>query len=101
MVHFLQEQLQRKAKVNFVKFDNEPVAWKEKLTEVNEDNLEDALHWVKGLKVNTGGGEMKKTLKWLLITVYIMYLSCNDVCVLWESLRFTLKVKLPACVDRS
>lgn len=73
MVHFLQEQLQRKAKVNFVKFDNEPVAWKEKLTEVNEDNLEDALHWVKGLKVNTGG-KMKKKIEMVIdYSVYYVF----------------------------
>lgn len=59
LFQLMREQLQRKAKVNFVKFDNEPVAWKEKLTEVNEDNLEDALHWVKGLKIGSSTDILK------------------------------------------
>lgn len=64
--HFLQEQLQKKTKFNFIKFDAEPVAWKNKLAEVNERNLEDALHWVRNLQVNMGGGEWKKMLLLLL-----------------------------------
>ncbi|XP_061482908.1 von Willebrand factor A domain-containing protein 3B isoform X3 [Rhineura floridana] len=59
----MQEQLQNKTKFNLVKFDNEAVAWKEKLAIVNEENLEDAVLWVKGLEV----GNSTNTLKALQI----------------------------------
>ncbi|XP_042316665.1 von Willebrand factor A domain-containing protein 3B isoform X2 [Sceloporus undulatus] len=57
------EQLQNKRKFNLVKFDVEAVAWKEKLADVNEHNLEDALIWVEELQV----GGSTNTLQALLI----------------------------------
>ncbi|MBN3299629.1 VWA3B protein, partial [Amia calva] len=47
----MQEQLRHKAKVNFVKFDSRVAAWRDRLAEVNEQNLENAWYWVKGLQV--------------------------------------------------
>ncbi|KAK1167593.1 hypothetical protein AOXY_G10303 [Acipenser oxyrinchus oxyrinchus] len=47
----MQEQLRHKSKVNFVKFDSRAVAWRDRLAEVNEHNLENAWLWVKGFKV--------------------------------------------------
>lgn len=48
---FLQEQLKYKSKFNFVTFDGQAVAWREKLAEINEDNLEQAQSWIKDIKV--------------------------------------------------
>ncbi|XP_043548729.1 von Willebrand factor A domain-containing protein 3B-like [Chiloscyllium plagiosum] len=47
----MQEQLRHKTKFNFVKFGSRADPWQEKLAEVNEDNLEKAWSWVKGLQV--------------------------------------------------
>nr|XP_056718144.1 von Willebrand factor A domain-containing protein 3B [Euleptes europaea] len=51
ILQLIREQLQNKTQFNLVKFDAEVIAWKEKLADVNERNLEDALLWVKGLEV--------------------------------------------------
>lgn len=48
---FLQEQLRYKSKFNFVTFDGQAIAWREKLAEVNEDNLKQAQSWIRGIKV--------------------------------------------------
>ncbi|XP_034287246.2 von Willebrand factor A domain-containing protein 3B isoform X2 [Pantherophis guttatus] len=50
---FLQEQFQNKTRFNFVKFDAEAIAWKDRLAEVNEENIEDAILWIKQLQVGT------------------------------------------------
>lgn len=34
-----------------MKFSAQAVAWQEKLVEVNEENLQDAWLWIKGLEV--------------------------------------------------
>lgn len=47
----LQEQLRHKSSFNFVKFDAQAAAWQDKLAEVNEENLQDAWLWIKGLEV--------------------------------------------------
>ncbi|XP_048453851.1 von Willebrand factor A domain-containing protein 3B-like [Rhincodon typus] len=47
----MQDQLRNKTKFNFVKFDSRADPWQEKLAEVNENNLEKAWSWVKGLQV--------------------------------------------------
>lgn len=47
----MQEQLRHKKRFNFVKFSAQAVAWQEKLAEVNEENLQDAWLWIKGLEV--------------------------------------------------
>ncbi|XP_078077591.1 von Willebrand factor A domain-containing protein 3B-like [Mustelus asterias] len=47
----MQEQLRHKTKFNFVKFDSRAEPWQEKLAGVNENNLEKAWSWVKGLQV--------------------------------------------------
>ncbi|XP_067889388.1 von Willebrand factor A domain-containing protein 3B-like isoform X2 [Heterodontus francisci] len=47
----MQEQIRHKTKFNFVKFDSIVEPWQEKLAEVNENNLESAWSWVKGLQV--------------------------------------------------
>ncbi|XP_026563275.1 von Willebrand factor A domain-containing protein 3B [Pseudonaja textilis] len=49
----IREQFQNKTRFNFVKFDAEAIAWKDRLTEVNEENIEDAILWIKELQVGT------------------------------------------------
>ncbi|XP_006137480.3 von Willebrand factor A domain-containing protein 3B isoform X1 [Pelodiscus sinensis] len=61
----IQEQLRNKHRFNFVKFDAQAVAWQEKLTEVNEENLQDAWLWIKELEV----GSSTNTLKALQIAL--------------------------------
>ncbi|XP_016155190.1 PREDICTED: von Willebrand factor A domain-containing protein 3B isoform X2 [Ficedula albicollis] len=60
----MQEQLRHKKRFNFVKFSAQAVAWQEKLAEVNEENLQDAWLWIKGLEV---AGSSTNTLKALQI----------------------------------
>ncbi|XP_067145805.1 von Willebrand factor A domain-containing protein 3B [Apteryx mantelli] len=55
----IQEQLRQKKKFNFVKFSAQAVAWQEKLAEVNEENLQDAWLWIKGLEVGTSTNTLK------------------------------------------
>ncbi|KAL8190157.1 UNVERIFIED_CONTAM: hypothetical protein K2H54_041761 [Gekko kuhli] len=55
----IREQLQNKIQFNLVKFDAEAIAWKEKLVDINEHNLEDALLWVKGLQVGSSTNTLK------------------------------------------
>ncbi|NXH99262.1 VWA3B protein, partial [Pachycephala philippinensis] len=61
----IQEQLRHKKRFNFVKFSAQAVAWHEKLAEVNEENLQDAWLWIKGLEV----GSSTNTLKALQIAL--------------------------------
>ncbi|XP_033915842.1 von Willebrand factor A domain-containing protein 3B [Melopsittacus undulatus] len=61
----IQEQLRHKKRFNFVKFSAQALAWQEKLAEVNEENLQDAWLWIKGLKV----GGSTNTLKALQIAL--------------------------------
>ncbi|KAM4904384.1 LOW QUALITY PROTEIN: von Willebrand factor A domain-containing protein 3B [Sylvia borin] len=61
----IQEQLRHKKRFNFVKFSAQAVAWQEKLVEVNEENLQDACLWIKGLEV----GSSTNTLKALQIAL--------------------------------
>ncbi|XP_068779632.1 von Willebrand factor A domain-containing protein 3B [Struthio camelus] len=61
----IQEQLRHKKRFNFVKFSARAVAWQEKLAEVNEENLQDAWLWIKGLEV----GSSTNTLKALQIAL--------------------------------
>ncbi|XP_041115955.1 von Willebrand factor A domain-containing protein 3B-like [Polyodon spathula] len=51
ILQLMQEQLRHKSKVNFVRFDSRAVAWRDRLAEVSEQNLENAWLWVKGFKV--------------------------------------------------
>ncbi|XP_069492360.1 von Willebrand factor A domain-containing protein 3B [Ambystoma mexicanum] len=53
LFQLMQEQLRHKDKFNFVKFDAHVASWKEKLADVNEENLENAWFWVKGLQVGS------------------------------------------------
>uniref|UniRef100_A0A2K6G3Z6 von Willebrand factor A domain containing 3B n=1 Tax=Propithecus coquereli TaxID=379532 RepID=A0A2K6G3Z6_PROCO len=53
IIQFIQEQLKYKSKFNFVKFDGQAVAWREKLAEVNEDNLEQAQSWIRDIKIGS------------------------------------------------
>ncbi|XP_040511303.1 von Willebrand factor A domain-containing protein 3B isoform X2 [Gallus gallus] len=61
----IQEQLRHKKRFNFVKFSSQAVAWQEKLAEVNEENLQDAWLWIKGLEV----GSSTNTLRALQIAL--------------------------------
>ncbi|XP_075582774.1 LOW QUALITY PROTEIN: von Willebrand factor A domain-containing protein 3B [Pelecanus crispus] len=61
----IQEQLRHKKRFNFVKFSAQAVAWQEKLAEVNEENLQEAWLWIKGLEV----GSSTNTLKALQIAL--------------------------------
>ncbi|CAH1267973.1 VWA3A [Branchiostoma lanceolatum] len=53
LFQLMQEQLRHKAKFNIVKFDTRAIPWRDRLADVNEQNLENAWQWVKGL---TAGG---------------------------------------------
>ncbi|XP_032055960.1 LOW QUALITY PROTEIN: von Willebrand factor A domain-containing protein 3B [Aythya fuligula] len=61
----IQEQLRHKKRFNFVKFSAQAVAWREKLAEVNEENLQDAWLWIKELEV----GSSTNTLRALQIAL--------------------------------
>ncbi|XP_063085974.1 von Willebrand factor A domain-containing protein 3B isoform X2 [Cavia porcellus] len=53
IIGFMQEQLKYKSKFNFVTFDSQAVAWRNKLAEINEDNLEQAASWIREIKVGS------------------------------------------------
>lgn len=53
IIQFIQEQLKYKSKFNFVTFDGQAVAWREKLAEINEDNLKAAQSWIRDIKVGS------------------------------------------------
>ncbi|KAM9264960.1 LOW QUALITY PROTEIN: von Willebrand factor A domain-containing protein 3B [Cariama cristata] len=55
----IKEQLRHKKRFNFVKFSAQAVAWRKKLTEVNEESLQDAWLWIKGLEVGTSTNTLK------------------------------------------
>ncbi|XP_048818082.1 von Willebrand factor A domain-containing protein 3B [Lagopus muta] len=55
----IQEQLRHKKRFNFVKFSSQAVAWQEKLAEVNEENLQDAWLWIKGLEVGSSTNTLR------------------------------------------
>ncbi|XP_013919897.1 PREDICTED: von Willebrand factor A domain-containing protein 3B isoform X3 [Thamnophis sirtalis] len=55
----IREQFQNKTRFNFVKFDAEAIAWKDRLAEVNEENIEDAILWIKQLQVGTTTNVLK------------------------------------------
>ncbi|GAB1284888.1 von Willebrand factor A domain-containing 3B [Apodemus speciosus] len=53
IIQFIQEQLRYKSKFNFVTFDGQAIAWREKLAEINEDNLKQAELWIRDIKVGS------------------------------------------------
>ncbi|XP_076771174.1 von Willebrand factor A domain-containing protein 3B isoform X3 [Arvicanthis niloticus] len=53
IIQFIQEQLRYKSKFNFVTFDGQATAWREKLAEINEDNLKQAQSWIRDIKVGS------------------------------------------------
>ncbi|XP_005400758.1 PREDICTED: von Willebrand factor A domain-containing protein 3B isoform X3 [Chinchilla lanigera] len=53
IIGFMQEQLKYKSKFNFVTFDGQAVAWRDKLAEINEDTLEQAESWIREIKVGS------------------------------------------------
>ncbi|XP_036912725.1 von Willebrand factor A domain-containing protein 3B isoform X2 [Sturnira hondurensis] len=53
IIQFIQEQLKFKRKFNFVQFAGQAVAWREKLVEINEDNLKGAQSWVGDMKTGS------------------------------------------------
>uniref|UniRef100_A0A8D1AG76 VWFA domain-containing protein n=1 Tax=Sus scrofa TaxID=9823 RepID=A0A8D1AG76_PIG len=53
IIQLIQEQLKYKRKFNFVQFDAQAVAWREKLVEINEDNLKAAQAWLRDIKVGS------------------------------------------------
>ncbi|KAF6270489.1 von Willebrand factor A domain containing 3B [Rhinolophus ferrumequinum] len=53
VIQFIQEQLKYKRKFNFVQFDAQAVAWREKLVEIDEDNLKGAQSWVRDIKTGS------------------------------------------------
>ncbi|KAF7253194.1 von Willebrand factor A domain-containing protein 3B [Varanus komodoensis] len=59
LFQLIQEQLQNKTKFNLIKFDADVVAWKEQLANVNKQNLENALLWVKELQVGSSTNTLK------------------------------------------
>ncbi|KAM6284868.1 von Willebrand factor A domain-containing protein 3B isoform 2-T2 [Spheniscus humboldti] len=72
----IQEQLRHKKRFNFVKFSAQAVAWQEKLAEVNEENLQDAWLWIKGLENCLLEGWTKRSFNTINRTEEIM-LSLN------------------------
>ncbi|VTJ75740.1 Hypothetical predicted protein, partial [Marmota monax] len=53
IIQLIQEQLKYKSKFNFVTFDGQAVAWREKLAEINEDNLKAAQSWIRDIQVGS------------------------------------------------
>lgn len=53
IIRLIREQLRYKRKFNFVAFDGQATAWREKLAEVNEDHLEQAESWIRHIKVGS------------------------------------------------
>ncbi|XP_047378756.1 von Willebrand factor A domain-containing protein 3B isoform X2 [Sciurus carolinensis] len=53
ILRLIQEQLKYKSKFNFVTFDGQAVAWREKLAEINEDNLKAAQSWIRDIEVGS------------------------------------------------
>uniref|UniRef100_A0A9L0TNU0 von Willebrand factor A domain containing 3B n=1 Tax=Equus caballus TaxID=9796 RepID=A0A9L0TNU0_HORSE len=53
IIQFIQEQLKYKRKFNFVQFDAQAIAWREKLVEIDEDNLKRAQSWVRDIKIGS------------------------------------------------
>ncbi|KAM4867024.1 von Willebrand factor A domain-containing protein 3B isoform 3-T3 [Thomomys bottae] len=53
IIQFIQEQLKYRRKFNFVTFDAHAVAWREKLAEINESNLEKAQSWIRDIQVGS------------------------------------------------
>lgn len=53
-----------KRKFNFVVFDGEATAWREKLAEINDDHLEQAELWLRNIKVKCLGWEMPESVLW-------------------------------------
>ncbi|XP_037383798.2 LOW QUALITY PROTEIN: von Willebrand factor A domain-containing protein 3B [Talpa occidentalis] len=53
VIQFIQEQLKYKRKFNFVRFDAQAVAWREKLVEIDEDNLNQAQSWIRDIKIGS------------------------------------------------
>ncbi|KAB0401115.1 hypothetical protein E2I00_009718 [Balaenoptera physalus] len=53
IIQLIQEQLKYKRKFNFVQFDAQAVAWREKLVEIDEDNLKGAQAWVRDIKIGS------------------------------------------------
>ncbi|XP_022454823.1 LOW QUALITY PROTEIN: von Willebrand factor A domain-containing protein 3B [Delphinapterus leucas] len=53
IIQLMQEQLKYKRKFNFVQFDAQAVAWREKLVEIDEDNLKGAQAWVRDIKIGS------------------------------------------------
>ncbi|VFV36673.1 Hypothetical predicted protein [Lynx pardinus] len=53
IIQFIQEQLKYKRKFNFVQFDAQAVAWREKLVEINEDSLKGAQSWIRNIKIGS------------------------------------------------
>ncbi|KAM8977452.1 von Willebrand factor A domain-containing protein 3B [Pelodytes ibericus] len=55
----MQEQIKSKRMFNFVKFDSKVEAWKSRLVDVNENNLQDAWFWVKKLQVGSSTNTLR------------------------------------------
>ncbi|KAB1256929.1 von Willebrand factor A domain-containing protein 3B [Camelus dromedarius] len=53
IIQLIQEQLKYKRKFNFVQFDAQAIAWREKLVEINEDTLKGAQAWVRDMKIGS------------------------------------------------
>ncbi|XP_077605470.1 von Willebrand factor A domain-containing protein 3B [Crocuta crocuta] len=53
IIQLIQEQLKHKRKFNFVQFDAQAVAWREKLVEIDEDSLQMAQSWVRDIKIGS------------------------------------------------
>nr|XP_048286275.1 von Willebrand factor A domain-containing protein 3B isoform X2 [Myodes glareolus] len=53
IIRLIWEQLRYKRKFNFVAFDGQATAWREKLAEINEDHLEQAESWIRNIKVGS------------------------------------------------
>ncbi|XP_055462912.1 von Willebrand factor A domain-containing protein 3B [Psammomys obesus] len=59
VIQFIQDQLKYKRKFNFVTFDGQAIAWREKLAEINKDNLEQAQLWIRDIKAGSSTNTLK------------------------------------------
>ncbi|XP_033127520.1 von Willebrand factor A domain-containing protein 3B-like isoform X2 [Anneissia japonica] len=62
LYRLMQEQLRHKMKFNLIQFGSRAHSWRDRMVDVNEDSLQSAWQWVRGLKV-TGSTNTLAALK--------------------------------------
>ncbi|EPY86277.1 von Willebrand factor A domain-containing protein 3B [Camelus ferus] len=100
IIQLIQEQLKYKRKFNFVQFDAQAIAWREKLVEINEDTLKGAQAWVRDMKI----GSSTNTLNALQIAfadkeTQVIYLLTDGRPDQNEDLTLLIKEMEQGCSD--